>query len=54
MDPVRRAAFQTDTLGKLIDVLAGSLQNAYLVALGFAIFALILATRVPRGLRPTH
>ena len=52
MDPVRRAAFEPDALDGLVELLSGSLQNAYLVAVGFAVVVLVLASRLPRGLRP--
>ena len=50
MDPDRRIAFQPDALEGLVNLLAGSLQNAYLVALALAFIVLVLATRVPRHL----
>jgi EmrB/QacA subfamily drug resistance transporter len=53
MDPVRRTDFEPEALRGLVDLLAGSLQDAYLVALALAFVVLILATRVPRHLRPT-
>lgn len=53
MDPARRETFQPDVLKGLVDVLAGSLQNAYMVALALAFVVLLLATRMPRHLRPT-
>ena len=53
MDPARRATFQPDVLNGLVGLLAGALQNAYMVALALAFVVLLLATRVPRRLRPT-
>ena len=53
MDPVRRINIESDALKNLIDLLAGSLQNLYMVALALAFIVLILAIRVPRHLRPT-
>jgi len=53
MDPARRIDIEPDALKKLIDLLADSLQNLYMVALALAFIVLILAIRVPRHLRPT-
>ena len=53
MDPARRIDIEPDALKKLIDLLADSLQNLYMVALSLAFIVLILAIRVPRHLRPT-
>ena len=53
MDPIKRASINSDELNEIIELLADSLQNAYIVALALAFTVLILATRVARNERPT-
>jgi MFS family permease len=55
LDPAsRRAMQQGSELAHLTPTLAGALQNAYLLALGFAILTLLVACAMPARLGPTH
>ncbi len=51
LDPAERAALGPD-LDRLVDLLAGGLHNAYLLASVFAVAALMLALLIPRRLSP--
>ena len=51
--PVRRAMAPQE-LAHLTYVMARSLQNAYLLATGFAVLTLLIATRLPARLSPAH
>jgi Na+/melibiose symporter-like transporter len=51
--PVRRAMPQAE-LTHLTDVMAASLQNAYMLATGFAVLTLLLAFQLPPRLSPVR
>jgi EmrB/QacA subfamily drug resistance transporter len=51
--PVRRA-MGAEELAHLTSVMARSLQNAYLLATGFAVLTLLIASRLPARLSPAH
>ena len=52
LDPVARRQMPPVELGRLIDVLAVSLHNAYLLATAFALLTLMIAWQMPARLRP--
>ena len=54
LDPPVRAAMSSAELAHLTDVMADSLHNAYLMATGFAVLTLLMATRLPARLSPTR
>jgi hypothetical protein len=54
LDAPMRLAMAPPELAHLTDVMARSLQNAYLLATGFAVLTLLIATRLPARLSPAH
>lgn len=54
LDAPVRLAMAPPELDHLTDVMARSLQNAYLLATGFALLTLLIATRLPARLSPAH
>jgi hypothetical protein len=54
LDHSERLAMPPAELAHLIGVMAASLQNAYLLATGFALLTLLLAFRLPARLSPTR
>ena len=54
LDPSVRSAMAPAELAHLTGVMAQSLRNAYLVATGFAILTLLIASRLPARLSPTR
>jgi EmrB/QacA subfamily drug resistance transporter len=54
LDPPVRSAMSPAELAHLTEVMAGSLHNAYLLATGFAVLTLLMATRLPARLSPTR
>ena len=54
LDAPVRLAMAPPELAHLTDVMARSLQNAYLLATGFAVLTLLIATRLPARLSPAH
>jgi MFS family permease len=54
LDAPVRLAMAPDELAHLTDVMARSLQNAYLLATGFAVLTLVIASRLPARLGPAH
>ena len=54
LDAPVRLAMTPAELAHLTDVMARSLQNAYLLATGFAVLTLLIATRLPARLSPAH
>ena len=54
LDPASRAELPAASVGRLADMLAGSLHIAYLLATAFAIISLVLALLTPKRLSPTQ
>ena len=54
LDAPIRAAMAPQELAHLTEVMARSLHNAYLLATGFALLTLLIATRLPARLSPAH
>jgi Major Facilitator Superfamily len=54
LDPATRRAMQPSELAHLTPMMAGALQNAYLLALGFALLTLLIACAMPPHLSPTR
>jgi EmrB/QacA subfamily drug resistance transporter len=54
LDPPTRTAMGPEELAHLTGVMAGALQNAYLVATGFAALTLVIACAMPARLSPTR
>jgi len=54
LDPPTRTAMGSVELVHLTGVMAGALQNAYLVATGFAFLTLLIACAMPARLSPTR
>jgi MFS family permease len=54
LDAPVRLAMAPDELAHLTDVMARSLQNAYLLATGFAVLTLLIASQLPARLGPAH
>jgi EmrB/QacA subfamily drug resistance transporter len=54
LDPATRRALQPSELAHLTPMMAGALQNAYLLALGFAVLTLLIACAMPARLGPTR
>jgi EmrB/QacA subfamily drug resistance transporter len=52
LDPPARLAMGSVELGHLTDVMAGALQNAYLLATGFGLLTLLIACAMPARLSP--
>jgi EmrB/QacA subfamily drug resistance transporter len=52
LDPAARVAMAPAELAHLTAVMAASVQNAYLLATGFAVLTLIVASRMPARLSP--
>jgi MFS family permease len=52
LDPAARKAMSPPELGRLVDLLAASLHNAYLLATVFALLTLLIAWQMPARLRP--
>jgi EmrB/QacA subfamily drug resistance transporter len=54
LDPSTRRSMEPTELAHLTGVMAGALQNAYLLALGFAVLTLVIACVMPAHLSPTR
>jgi EmrB/QacA subfamily drug resistance transporter len=54
LDPPTRLAMGPAELSHLTEVMAGALQNAYLLATGFAVLTLLIACAMPARLSPTR
>jgi EmrB/QacA subfamily drug resistance transporter len=54
LDPSARQAMEPSELAHLTRVMAEALQNAYLLALGFAVLTLLIACAMPAHLSPTR
>jgi EmrB/QacA subfamily drug resistance transporter len=54
LDHSERLAMAPVELAHLTGVMAGSLHNAYLLATGFAVLTLLIATQLPARLNPTR
>ena len=54
LDPASRAAMPPGLVAHLTEVMAGSLHNAYLLALGFSLVTLAIASRLPPKLSPAQ
>jgi hypothetical protein len=54
LDPPTRLAMGAAELKHLTEVMAGALQNAYLLATGFAVLTLLIACAMPARLSPTR
>lgn len=54
LDPSTRRAMEPSELAHLTAVMAGALQNAYLLAFGFALLTLVIACAMPAHLSPTR
>ncbi len=54
LDPPTRLAMAAPDLAHLTGVMAAALQNAYLLATGFALLTLIVAFKMPARLSPTR
>ena len=53
LDPPTRLAMAPAELAHLTAIMAGALQNAYLLATGFAVLTLLIAAQMPARLSPT-
>jgi EmrB/QacA subfamily drug resistance transporter len=54
LDPAARIAMAAPELAHLTEVMAASLQNAYLLATSFALLTLLIAWQMPARLSPTR